>query len=112
MQNVWERERREKGNALTVFLATWVRVHKPKDVQAESEKKNRESPSASAMDEDQPALVLASLEEGASSGSSTKEHSDREEESSAESARLDSTSNEEDVVEDLMDLMFSSDESD
>ena len=35
MQAVWERERREKGNALTVLLATWIKIHKQGEGQVE-----------------------------------------------------------------------------
>ena len=40
LQMAWERERREKGNAVTCLLATWQKVHKPSpNEQAHSESK-------------------------------------------------------------------------
>ena len=97
MQSAWERERREKGNLLTVLLSTWVKVHQ----QGEKGKGPRPSKSRVGGVRDTGGDSSVS-EEGTSDG----------EESSPESAEMDSgDSDGEDIVEDFR-LSSESDESD
>ena len=97
MQSAWERERREKGNALTVLLATWVKVHKQGEGKSEREERPRASRGDDAGD--------------TTRNSSSQDYNDVEE-NSADSAGMDSgDSDGEDIVEDFR-LTSESDESD
>lgn len=88
VQSAWERERREKGNALTVLLATWIRVHK----------QGEERPS-------RPSRVAKGDDTRDTVSSSSGEEDSAVEESSAEMEDSDGK----DIVEDFR---LSSDESD
>ena len=96
VQSAWERERREKGNTLTILLATWVKIHKQGE--GKSERGERAQPSGGGDD----------------AGDTTRNSSSQEyrdvEENSAESAGMDlGSSDGEDIVEDFR---LSTDESD
>ena len=94
-QSAWERERREKGNTLTILLATWVKIHKQGE--GKSDRGERAQPSGGDDAGD------------TTRNSSSQEYSDVEE-NSADSAGMDSgDSDGEDIVEDFR---LSSNESD
>lgn len=98
MQSAWERERREKGNPLTVLLATWVKVHQQGD-KGEGPRPLSGSRGGRVRDT------------GGDSSLSEEDTSDAED-NSAESAEIDSgESDGEDIVEDFR-LSSESDESD
>ena len=91
----WERERREKGNAVTSLLATWLKVHtqsahKSSTVPASSSSSSPASPSHSSQED--------------SDGSATSEQEETAE--SAESGVDD------DVMDIVEDFALSSDDSD
>ena len=91
MQSVWERERKEKGNALTVLLATWIKVHK----------QGEERP--------QPSRVAKHDNARDTSSSISSEEYSNVEENSAAAMEERADSDGEDIVQDLI---LSSDESD
>ena len=98
MQSAWERERREKGNALSVLLATWIKVHK----QGEGQTARGDKPSPSSRED----------AGDSSSSSSSGEQSDAEESSIASDAGIQKDSADSDGEDIVEDFRLSSEESD